>query len=92
MVLSINASLEDVGGRTALIVSLLPVSQTHIAKLVPTETSHMIAPLRLLNKHVATGTTLPILKISLEISITRSFMPHQHALLAKLSLAGLAYE
>jgi hypothetical protein len=36
MVLAVHASLKDVGGRPALVVSLLPISQTDIAKLMPT--------------------------------------------------------
>lgn len=70
---------------------LVPVFQTHIAELVLAVAGHVVAPLRLLNEHLAVRTPLPILEIALKIGIAWPHMLLEHALRTVLDLALLAH-
>ena len=67
---------------------VLPVGQTHKAKLMSAFAYDVVAAAILLNEHLAVGTPLPFLEMTLEVIIARSaFMDFHHTLFTVLLLA-----
>ena len=64
-------------------MSLLPISETDVAELMPTKASHMVAAFCLFDEHAARRASFPFLEVVLEVGVAWSFVVLQHAFPAK---------